>query len=88
MKFEIGKVKDYDGFTGCISAPSGNFEFFKNDINDSNDININDYVLFRGEVINNIHRAYFVRFFAKDVTDVINNKARLERLLKKEGGNV
>lgn len=86
MKFEIGKVREYDGFSGIIVAPSGNYNFFAEDVSAENPVEVNDYVLFRGEVVNEIHRAHFVKFFSKDVTNIHDNKNRLERLLTKDNG--
>lgn len=86
MKFEIGKVREYDGFTGTIVAPSGSYNFLSDDVTGEEPIAVADYVLFRGEVVNDIHRAHFVKFFSKDVTNINDNKNRLERLLTKDNG--
>ncbi len=88
MKFEIGVVKDFDGFTGQIVSNSGNYMFLDVDIVDNYAIAINDYVSFRAEENNNIKRAYFIKFMTKNVEDIKNNKLNLEKFLKSDGGNL
>lgn len=87
MKFEVGKVIAYDDHVGEVVSSTGTYKFLDSDIVSKKNIKIDDYVLFRGEVVNQVNRAYFVRFFSKDIVDIQNNSDILERLLKKSGDN-
>ena len=66
MDFDIGKVNEYDGYSGIIVSSSGTYKFVNDDLYEVNDVANNDYVLFRGEVINEISRAFFVKKIEKD----------------------
>lgn len=83
MDFDIGKVNEYDGYSGIIVSSSGTYKFVNDDLYEVNDVANNDYVLFRGEVINEISRAFFVKKIEKDsqIKEWIN-----VFLLKNNGG--
>lgn len=85
MNLTIGKVKSFDGFSGEIITQNAKYIFLDTDIIEGNTITNNDFVSFRGEEINGINRAYFVRFFAKDINEAKNSTETLEKLLKKAG---
>lgn len=85
MNFEIGKVKQYNGIMGVIVSHSGIYKFLDRDVKKSENISVDDYVLFRGEIINGESRAFFVKFFSKDTLDFENKKERLKKLLMKDG---
>ena len=73
MDFNIGKVNEYDGYSGIIVSSSGTYKFVKDDFYRTDEVVDNDYVLFRGEVINDISRAYFVK--------KIENKSEIKELI-------
>lgn len=57
----VGKVRTYDSLTGEIISKDGVYIFTKENISDGEKINENDTVLFRGEEINNIKVAFFIK---------------------------
>lgn len=67
MRFQIGKIIKYDGQYGEIISHNNNYKFLKKDIETSLDLKTNDYVLFRGEFVNGIYRAFFVKFVSKTI---------------------
>ena len=83
MKFEIGKVIDFNGYTGKILSKNGTYMFLDNDIINNSSFELGDYVIFRGEQSGDIKRAYFVQFFSKKINNLMAIKSSLARLLKR-----
>ena len=55
---EVGKVTEYDGFKGKIITADNEYMFLISDTKE--EIKIGDTVSFRGEMIHDIGRAFFV----------------------------
>lgn len=58
---KIGKIRKYENSVGEIVSNAGNFMFTEDCIASSETINVDDYVLFRGEEIGPIKKAFFLR---------------------------
>lgn len=82
MKFQIGIVKEYNGYYGTIITSSETYKFLNKDIGENEIIEVNDYVIFRGERINDDYRAYFVKFFSKNAKD-FSDKTMFEKFVVK-----
>lgn len=80
MNFQVGKVIEYDGYTGKILTKKGIYNFFDTDIIEGN-IELNDYVIFRGEVNNDNYHAFFVKYFTKSIDEI--NIITIKKLLKR-----
>lgn len=80
----IGKVRTYDSITGKIISKEGIYIFTQENISDGEKINVNDIVLFRGEEINNIKVAYFIRKLKpnKNINDQIHIKTKNIKLIR------
>lgn len=78
----MGKVKDYNGHYGKIITNNKIYTFLNIDVFEQETIENDDYVLFRGEFINGTYRAYFVKFFSKNIND-FNNKELLRKAVMK-----
>ncbi len=59
MEYEIGKVIEYDGIKGTLVTLNTKYMFLSDDVNE--EINVGDLVKFRGEEVQDINRAYFVK---------------------------
>lgn len=59
-KYNIGKIKSYDNFVGEIVAKDGTYIFTSYEVLEE-PINPNDMVIFRGEQIQNINKAFFIK---------------------------
>lgn len=55
----LGLVKSFDGFSGVISSSGGEYIFLKEDVLD--EIKEGDLVLFKGETIHDIKKAFFIK---------------------------
>ncbi len=58
MRYEIGKVVSFDGYIGYIVSTSGKYMFLDKDI--KSDITVGDYVSFRGEIVGEVKKAFFI----------------------------
>jgi len=65
MAKQEGIVTRYDGTYGEITSNSVKYIFLEQDI-DCDDINVGDFVNFRGEAVHDTNRAYFVKSLGKD----------------------
>lgn len=83
MKLEIGKIIEFNDFFGKITSKSGTYVFFKDDIINNSKIELNDYVIFRPDRVNEINRAFFVQYFSKNINNLMDIKSNLTRLLKR-----
>ncbi len=54
-----GLVKSFDGFSGIISSDAGEYIFLREDVLD--EIKEGDLVLFKGENIHDIKKAFFIK---------------------------
>jgi len=86
MYFNIGKIVDYENKKGIIlTKDNEKYMFLEKDLN--TDIKINDIVIFRPEIIDNVKRAYFVKNINKYLEED-TNKNNIKKYLKsiiKEG---
>ena len=60
-QYNIGKVRNYDKYTGEIISQDGVYIFLNENISDCKNLNINDIVMFRGEEIQGTKKAFFVQ---------------------------
>lgn len=84
MKFEIGKVTEFNGCSGKIISKSGSYLFLDKDIINNGYFEIGDYVIFRGEKVEETNRAFFVQLFSKKINNIMVIKSNLARLLKRD----
>lgn len=80
MSYNVGKVTNYDGNCGEIVTNLGKYIFLSKDLQSSN-IKQGSIVIFRSEIINNEHRAFFIKEFDK-VLNEENTEIKNARLLK------
>lgn len=59
--YNIGKIRTFDNYTGEIVAQDGVYIFTSESIEPSEVLFVEDTVLFRGEEINDIKKAFFVK---------------------------
>ena len=78
MQFEIGKIHDYDNYSGKIVSSSGVYMFLHHDIKNE-DIKEGDIVIFRPEKINNENRAFSI----KKLENILVNTKERKKILKK-----
>lgn len=69
MEYEIGKVTNYNGVQGSVITTTDNYLLLDKDIED--EISNGDIVRFRGEEVQGIKRAFFVK---KLPTNVLEQK--------------
>ena len=71
-----GKVTEFDGFVGDIESNGEKYMFLIDDI--ETDIELNDYVSFRGEEVQGVKKAFFVKNVNKSMKYVkdVNNERR------------
>lgn len=81
--FDIGKIRSYDNFVGEIVSQKGTYMFTNKDLSTEEEININDTVIFRGENVQNIKKAFFIRKI--DLTKNLNSE--IEQKIKKLKNN-
>ena len=62
---DYGKIVKYDGFAGEIISENGKFIFFNKDVL-TEDIKVNDYVVFRGELVLDTKKAFFINKINKE----------------------
>lgn len=66
-QIQVGKITKYNDFTqiGEIVSKMGSFFFVKSDLayEDDEELQINDIVQFRGEQVQDVNRAFFVKKF-------------------------
>jgi hypothetical protein len=60
VEYNYGKIIKYNGFTGEILAEDGIYLFLSGDVKDNN-VSLNDDVIFRGEIVHNVKKAFFIR---------------------------
>lgn len=58
---KIGKIKDFDGYTGTIVSLSGQYYFTRNDIITNTKLENNDMVMFNGKTEDKFPQAYYVK---------------------------
>lgn len=61
MEYEIGKVITYDGYCGEIVSESGKYLFLDKDVDSECNVSVGRLVVFRGEIVQEKKRAYFIR---------------------------
>lgn len=79
--YNIGKVRTFDNYFGEIIAQDGIYMFISEDISPSEVIEVNDIVLFRGEEINNVKKAFFIKKINKDLNleeEILQKVKRIE----------
>ena len=63
LEFKMGKVINFDNYTGEIIADDNKYIFFDKDIQNKNSIKNGDVVCFRAHKIQDIYRAMLVTSF-------------------------
>lgn len=81
MNFEIGKLINYDGYTGDIVSKDKKYVFLSKNTEDRNLTN-NQAVVFEPAIVNNINIAFNVISY-----DLYINKKTNPRLVKKNNNN-
>lgn len=81
--YNIGKIRTYDNYTGEIVAPDGVYLFTSESLNPTETLSVEDTVLFRGEEINEIKRAFFV----KKINPNLNLEDEVYKHVKKPKSN-
>ena len=61
MLYKIGKVKNYNGYTGEIITDKKNYYFTKNDIENNEIIKDNDLVKFKSKTEDTFPQGYYVK---------------------------
>jgi len=79
MKIQIGIVKDFNNHYGKIITSDSIYTFLHTDIEPNEKIENNDYVIFRGENINGVYKAFFIKFLAKNIEKI--NKDILTKVI-------
>lgn len=62
----IGKIRNYDNFIGEIVTNDGVYLFANESISDKESLNVEDTVMFRGEEIQGVKKAFFVKKLSLD----------------------
>ena len=57
----IGKIRSYNGITGEIVSKDGIYIFTQDNILEGENISQNDIVIFRGELVQDVRVAYFIK---------------------------
>ena len=78
MLAKIGKIKKYDNGVGEIVTENDQYLFTFEDIDDGEQYEVNDIVIFRGEKEDKINRAFFVKKYNKETEEIY------KKLLQKE----
>lgn len=61
MSYKIGKVKNYNGYTGEIVTEKQNYYFIKNDIVNNEKLSDNDFVKFKSKTEDAFPQGYYVK---------------------------
>lgn len=74
----IGKVRTYENSAGEIVSNDGTYLFTEDSISSNEEISLNDMVLFRGEEIHGIKKAFFIRKLEPtiDLNDQVYQKTK------------
>lgn len=80
----VGKVRTYNSVTGEIVAKDGIYIFTQDNIVAGEEIVVNDMVVFRGEKVQDVLVAYFIKKLnpSKDLNEQIYTKTKNVRFLK------
>ncbi len=70
MVYDLGKVVKFDGYYGEIVGSTGKYIFLSKDIKDGKTLKEGDYVTFRGEIVGELKKAFFI--------SLVTNKKSLE----------
>lgn len=62
----IGKIRNYDNFVGEIVTNDGVYLFANENISDKESLKVEDTVMFRGEEIQGVKKAFFVKKLSLD----------------------
>lgn len=57
----VGKIRSYNGVTGEVVSKDGIYIFTQDNILEGENISQNDIVVFRGELVQNVRFAYFIK---------------------------
>lgn len=82
----IGKVRNFDNVTGEIVSKEGTFNFNANNISDGETITNEDVVLFRGEQVHGVPKAFFIKRINPDLNlqDQIYQKTKSKKPNERE----
>jgi hypothetical protein len=61
QSYNIGKIRAYDNYIGEIIAKDGTYIFVNEDNINNEKFKLNDIVMFRGEEIQGLKKAFFVK---------------------------
>ena len=61
QSYNIGKIRAYDNYIGEIIAKDGTYIFVNEDNINTEKFKLNDIVMFRGEEIQGLKKAFFVK---------------------------
>lgn len=80
----VGKVRTYNSITGEIVAKDGIYIFTQDNIVAGEEIALNDMVVFRGEKVQDVRVAYFIKKLnpSKDLNEQIYTKTKSVKFLK------
>ena len=83
-QISMGKIRSYDTITGEIVAKDGIYIFTQDNIVNGEEIKPNDMVVFRGEMVQDVRVAYFIKKLtpSKNIEDQIYTKTKGIKFLK------
>lgn len=83
-QISMGKIRSYDTITGEIVSKDGIYIFTQDSIVNGEELKTNDMVVFRGEMVQDVRVAYFIKKLtpSKNIEDQIYTKTKGIKFLR------